>query len=72
MFEKYRLKPLHCYEEPTPDVITTLNYIYTLFHGYEASGVPLHDFAPEFLEEVGQLLDGRDIYTLELGYLEIE
>ena len=72
MIEKYRIKPLFCYTEPTPDVITTLNHICTLFHGYAASGVPIHDFAPEFYDAVDKLLSGLDIRDLDLEYLKIE
>ena len=69
---KFKFKQLFCYPEPSIEAATMLNYICTLFHGYQALGIPIHDFAPEFYEAVGQLLDGRDIKTLELGYLEIE
>ena len=71
MPEKYTIKPIFCHEEPTPEVTTTLNYICTLFHGYEASGIPIHDLAPEFYKAVGTLLDGSDIRRLDLEYLEI-
>ena len=72
MVKKYRLKPLLCYTKPNADVTTTLNYICTLFHGYEASGSPVVDFTPEFFDAVGEFLGGKDIRSLDLKYLEIE